>query len=83
MPDQTARVGRVGRGGKRHGQGEGVGAEVDRALQGAGQDRLGLGSLLAVEKPDVQGPRADLGLELSAGPLGHDPAVVDDRDLVG
>ena len=24
--------------------------------QGAGQDRLGLGSLLAVEKPHVQGP---------------------------
>ena len=69
---------------QQHGQGEGVGAEVNRApLQGVGQDRLGLGSLLAVEEPDVQGPRADVGLELGAGPLGHDPAVVDDRDLVG
>ncbi len=74
---------RVGRGGKQHGQGEGVGAKLDRALQGVGQDRPGPGSLLAVEEPDPQGPRADPGLELGAGPLGHDPAVVDHRDLLG
>ena len=56
---------------------------MDRAVKGARQDRLGLGSLLAVEQPDLQGPRADPGLELGAGPLGHDPAVVDHRDLLG
>ena len=83
VPDQAAHIGRVGRGGKQHGQGEGVGAELDRALQGVGHDRLGLGPLLAVEKPDVQSPRADPGLELGAGPLGHDPALVDHRDLPG
>jgi hypothetical protein len=70
VPDQAARVDRVGRG-KQHGQGEGVGAEVDPAVQGGGQDRLGQGSLLAIDKPDVQRPRADPGLELGAGPFGR------------
>ena len=83
MPGQKAHVNRVGRGGEQHGQGEGVGADLHRALQRVGQDRLGAGSLLAVAKPDTRRPRADPGLELGAGPLGHGPAVVDHRDLLG
>jgi hypothetical protein len=83
VPDQAARVGRVDGGGKQHGQGEGVGAELDRAFQDASQDRPGPGSLLAVDQPDAQGPRAGPGLELGTGRLGDDPAAVDDRDLLG
>jgi hypothetical protein len=30
----------------------------------------------------VQAPCADLGLELGAGPLCHDLAMVDDRNLI-
>src|SRR5262249_58931816 len=53
------------------------------ATHGPGRDRLALAAVLPSELPDVQGARADPGLELGASPLGHDPAVVDDRDLAG
>lgn len=83
MPDQPAHVCRAGRRGEQHGQGERVGGEMDRPLQGGGEDLPRSRTLLAVEEPDVQGARSDPGLELGTGAFGHDPAVVDDRDLVG